>query len=452
MSNEKNLESLFASSVMEEATAKIKESISKKLNELETDLESKITKISNKADKRIEQLESKVQNIPSSINLGSIEKPKEMLVHMAFDTIIKVLQSSKRINKNIMLVGPAGSSKTTTCAQVAEVLNLQFYPMSVGLQTTKSDLMGFLNVKGEYVTTPVREAFEKGGVLLLDEFDASHAGVVTILNSLLANEICSFPDKTVEKHKDFICIVACNTYGKGGSIDYIGRNRLDGATLDRFITILVDYDTNLESQLVKNPTWLKVINKMRDNIVKNGLKMIVSPRASMQGADLLDAGFKVEEVLEMVIYKGISNDVKTKLIQGIDFGEFNKTDVEPENPKNKQRRIDKTLPISIDIDFDIGCYSVKNIEESVSICSSVDWEGFLNIYISSGSEWFTDINTSDVFLNFGNKNVFNIKPIRKNIINFINQLDTYGDTIKLDSQYLDLTIVFNNEIKKYMLG
>ena len=69
---------------------------------------------------------------------------------------------------------------------------------------------------------------------------------------------------------------------------------------------------------------------MRDNIVKNGLKMIVSPRASMQGADLLDAGFKIEEVLEMVIYKGISNDVKTKLIQGIDFGEFNKTTTKPE--------------------------------------------------------------------------------------------------------------------------
>ena len=452
MSNQKNLESLFASSVMEEATAKIKESISKKLNELESDLENKIIKISNKADKRIEQLESKVQNIPSSINLGSIEKPKEMLVHMAFDTIIKVLQSSKRINKNIMLVGPAGSSKTTTCAQVAEVLNLQFYPMSVGLQTTKSDLMGFLNVKGEYVTTPVREAFEKGGVLLLDEFDASHAGVVTILNSLLANEICSFPDKTVEKHKDFICIVACNTYGKGGSIDYIGRNRLDGATLDRFVTILVDYDTNLESQLVKNPIWLKAINKMRDNIVKNGLKMIVSPRASMQGADLLDAGFKIEEVLEMVIYKGISNDVKTKLIQGIDFGEFNKTTTKPEEKINKLKQADKTLPISISINFDTGFYSVLNIEESVSIFSSVDWEGFLNIYVSSGSEWHTGICSSDVFLNFGDGNNFSEKPAKKNIINFINQLDTYGDTIKLDNQYLELVITFENNTRRYMLG
>lgn len=451
MAGQKSLEDLFVSSIMDEATNKIKESISKKLNELEKDLDSKIVKINDKVDKRIEKLESKVEVLPLSVNLGSIETPKDKLVHMAFDTIVKVLQSAKRINKNIMLVGPAGSSKSTTCAQVAEALNLQFYPMSVGLQTTKSDLMGFINAKGEYITTPVREAFEKGGVLLLDEFDASHAGVVTILNSLLANNICSFPDKIINKHKDFICIVACNTYGKGGSIDYIGRNRLDGATLDRFITILVDYDTNLESQLVKNSIWLKAINKMRDNIVKNGLKMIVSPRASMQGADLLDAGFKIEEVLDMVIYKGVSNDVKTKLIQGIDFGEFNR-DVTSGTKKNKRRKVNETMPIDIIIDFDKEFYSVTNIGESVNILASVDWEGFLNIYISSGCEWHTDISSADVFLNFGERNSFNIKPNKKNVVNFINQIETYGDTLKVDNQYINLTITFENQTKKYMLG
>ena len=164
--------------------------------------------------------------------------------------------------------------------------------------------MGFINAAGVYVSSPIRKAYENGGVLLLDEFDAAHAGVVTILNSLLANGEVSFPDKTVQKNEKFVCICACNTYGKGANIDYIGRNRLDGATLDRFIVLDVDYDKDLEKLLTRNDKWHKVVSEIRDNIQKQGIKMIVSPRASMDGADLLDAGFEPERVLDMVIFKG----------------------------------------------------------------------------------------------------------------------------------------------------
>lgn len=166
-----------------------------------------------------------------------MQKPNNKAVHKDFYKVLKVLESTKRIQKNIMLVGPTGSGKTVLCDNIAEALKLKFYPMSVGLQTTKSDLLGYMNANGIYVSTPIREAFENGGVLLLDEFDSTNANTVTILNSMLANSICSFPDKIVSKNDNFICMIACNTYGRGGSIEYIGRNRLDTATLDRFVTI-----------------------------------------------------------------------------------------------------------------------------------------------------------------------------------------------------------------------
>lgn len=43
----------------------------------------------------------------------------------------------------------------------------------------------------------------------------------------------------IKQHENFICMVACNTYGTGGDLNYIGRNRLDVATLDRFIVLEV---------------------------------------------------------------------------------------------------------------------------------------------------------------------------------------------------------------------
>ena len=221
-------------------------------------------------------------------------------------------------------------------SQIAKTLKLPFYPMSVGMQTTKSDLLGFINATGQYMTSCVRQAYENGGVLLLDEFDSAHAGVITILNSLLANGHCSFPDKIINKHKDFVCVVACNTYGTGANLDYIGRNRLDGATLDRFIVVDVDYDPKLEKRLTKNKEWYDTISKIRKNADSNGLKIIISPRACMDGADLLDAGFSPKEVLKMVVFKGSSEDVVSKLLKGVslNFGKEKSPFEEESIPNN----------------------------------------------------------------------------------------------------------------------
>lgn len=452
MSNGKDkLEELFASALLKESTGKLQEIVKNKIDNIQNDLLDRISKLSNNVDSRVDLLESKIENTPLSINIGTIEKPKNILTHKCFDKVVKVLQSAKRINKNIMLVGPAGGGKSSLCSQVAEVLKLQFYPMSVGLQTTKSDLLGFINAKGDYITSPVREAYEKGGVLLLDEFDATHAGVVTILNSMLANDFCSFPDKIVNKHKDFICFVACNTYGKGGSIDYVGRNRLDGATLDRFICIDVDYDKLLENQLTNNKEWLNIIEKMRKNISEFGLKIIISPRASMQGADLLEAGFPIEEVLDMCIYKGLNSDSKNKLVKDIDFGIFNKKN-KSNNTSKKPFKV-KSNQGKIIIDFNYNSYTVSGISEDITIIRETDWEGTHDINISTGNTWLAGLTATDLYLNFGKNQNFSNPCNPKDIRNFITSLDLYSNQVKLDTDdTVEITVVYEDVEYKYYWG
>lgn len=323
-------------------------------------VQEEIERIKNTVNENLKVFDS---DNPLVINVGTIEKPKKAIVHKAFAQITKILASAKRKEKNIMLVGAAGGGKTHLVSSIAEAMKLPFYPMSVGLQTTKSDLLGFINATGGYVTSPVRQAYENGGVLLLDEFDAAHAGVVTILNSLLANGHCSFPDKIVEKNPNFVCICACNTYGKGANVDYVGRNRLDAATLDRFIVVDVDYDTKLEKKLTKNDQWLEIIKKVRNNAEKQGVKVIISPRASMDGADLIDGGFTIKEVLEMTIFKGADKDVQTKLLKDINLDKYGNTEpTEPTEPKGGL-----TMPtVNIDIDLDSKKTYVSKFEEYLS--------------------------------------------------------------------------------------
>lgn len=230
--------------------------------------------------------------------------------HRETEKIAKV--AALRLNS--MLVGPAGGGKTTCCEKVSEILNLTFWPMSVGPQTTKSDLLGYKDAVGNYHTTPLREAFEKGGLLLIDEMDAANAGVMTIANALLANGYCSFPDGVIKKHDDFVCVCACNTFGRGADRQYVGRNQLDAATLDRFVVIEFDYDEDMERTLAGNNEWVDKVQNYRKRAWDTRQRVVISPRASIFGARLLAGGFPQNQVEELVIWKGVSPEIKSKII------------------------------------------------------------------------------------------------------------------------------------------
>ena len=229
--------------------------------------------------------------------------------HCQFETILKLAA----LRMNVMLVGPAGSGKTTVCANVAKALDLPFRFISVGMQTTKSDLLGYTDAQGRYVTTHLRETYEKGGVFLLDEVDAGNPNVLTVINAALSNGHAAFPDKIVEKHPDFVCICAANTFGRGADRLYVGRNQLDAATLDRFAVISFEYDEALEMALAGNTEWTKKIQALRAAASDLRERVVISPRASIEGAKMLAAGIREMDVFEMIVWKGIANDIRQKI-------------------------------------------------------------------------------------------------------------------------------------------
>ena len=232
-------------------------------------------------------------------------KPKDVgLQHYEFERIFKTVAAGVPI----ALVGPAGSGKTTIVYNVAKALEMEFASQSVSAQSTTFDFFGYKNAKGEYVSTLFREKYEKGGVYLLDEFDAGNPNVLAALNQATANDIAPFPDKMVEKHKDFIIVMAGNTYGLGGTIDYVGRNKIDAATLDRFVFIHVDYDEELEEQLAINKDWCKRVQRFRRIAKDKKVRVIISPRATFNGEKLLNVGIPQKKVEDMVIFKGLTQD------------------------------------------------------------------------------------------------------------------------------------------------
>ena len=91
--------------------------------------------------------------------------------------ILKALKASC----HIWLVGPAGSGKTTLAASAASELGLSHVALSVCGQTTKTDLLGFIDAHGVYRGTCFRQSYEHGGVFCLDEIDNADANVLLYL-------------------------------------------------------------------------------------------------------------------------------------------------------------------------------------------------------------------------------------------------------------------------------
>ena len=210
------------------------------------------------------------------------------------------------------LVGPAGSGKTTLAEQVCKVLKRPFY-MEARV-TSEFKLTGFMDATGNYNRTQFRDAYEHGGGFLFDEVDASDPDAMTAFNAALANGYCAFPDGMVKKHKDFFAIAAGNTFGRGADRQYVGRNQLDAATLDRFQVFVIDYDEQLELTIAGDVEWTKWVQKVRAAVEAEKVRHVVSPRASMSGARLLAAGMDRAKVEEATVWKGMDEQTRNRVI------------------------------------------------------------------------------------------------------------------------------------------
>lgn len=235
----------------------------------------------------------------STTLLGAQHKSFELLLALA------AVRKASGTSLNIWLTGPAGSGKTTAAENVAKALSLPF--QFTGAVDNEFKLLGFIDASGRCIRTPFREAYEHGGIFLLDEADGCHPAALLALNAALANGHCDFPDGIVKRHPDCVIMAAANTWGSGATHEYVGRNKLDSASLDRFAMLAWDYDEELERNTSGNVEWCRKVQAIRAKVAQHGIKHIVSPRATYDGAALLASGMTEANVLTMLVRKGLTD-------------------------------------------------------------------------------------------------------------------------------------------------
>lgn len=273
--------------------------------ELDTDVVDQLTKRINDLKPHVTRVE-----LPH-------REPKEVpgRQHAVFGDVLRLIGA----RLNVYLVGPPGTGKSTIAEKCAHALDLEFGAISLGPTTPASRIWGYQDATGNYVSTSFRQCYENGGVFLLDEMDNGHAGILAEMNMALANGGAAFPDGFVPRNQDFVLVACANTYGTGATAQFIGRNALDAATLDRFTMVHVPVDEGLERHLAEAESsehgraWHETIKRFRKNADKAGLKVVISPRSTIEGARMLEAGFSQEQVISMRVLRGLPEDVLAKV-------------------------------------------------------------------------------------------------------------------------------------------
>ena len=249
---------------------------------------------------------TKTLTVPVSYNVylngNKIGQTNGGFYHEKYGQILRQTQ----LDEPIMLIGPAGSGKNVAVSQVADALGLHMYYTNNASNEFK--LTGFIDAGGNYRDTEFYKAFKNGGLFFLDEVDNSDPSALIVINSALANGYMAFPHETIDKHPDFRIITAANTWGKGADLQYVGRNALDAATLDRFDNIFFDYDRKLEESLYPSEEVLKFMWAFRDAVLKTKIPHIISTRGIGKVYKKDQNGLPVDEILTSNVVKNLNQD------------------------------------------------------------------------------------------------------------------------------------------------
>lgn len=244
--------------------------------------------------------------------------------------------------ENCMLIGDAGSGKSTLIEQIAAHLNRPLRRMNLNGESDTTVLLGrdypVTHADGTrgmvYRKGPLAEAVERGYWVLLDEIDAALQPVLFALQQLLETDgklVLEDTEGTViRRHPAFRLFATANTVGIASRhrLLYSGTaQRLNEATLDRFgCLVFVNYMTSaLEEKVIaqKVPTLdkdfikaiVKIAGETRTNLQDDRLSCTFSTRRCIQWARAMTKFHPLRAAKLTVLNKLTEDDYK--VLEGV---------------------------------------------------------------------------------------------------------------------------------------
>lgn len=259
-----------------------------------------------------EKILSKIIAYPEHIAIN-IPSPEVLFVDKG-QGILKNALALVAVGANVIFEGLMGTGKNVLCESIAWILKRPLYRFSLNSQISNIDLLGGKSIEGDvndkqlvFERSTVIEAFEEGGVLVLDEMNMAQPHILPVLNSLLdtARSIAVPGYKVVKGHMGFI---ALGTQNPG----YIGTHAVNQAISNRFRKIKFKEPNDIVAILQTvvpgiGDDFLEVAGsfyeKLRQAVYDESLPVeSLDVRGFISAAKLsLDLAYKPKESLELCI-------------------------------------------------------------------------------------------------------------------------------------------------------
>lgn len=290
------------------------QTVSKELNSIRTELSDLIKKSTDNTK-------------PLTIEIKQENKPVITVDnthgHTQLSRLLKLYSAGFR---NFLLVGPAGSGKSTLGETFAQALHRQFAVISVTAGISESRFISrmtpnFTTGEESFRPTDFLNAYVNGGVYMIDEVDRGDANTMIVFNAALANGHLPIPSPdwpVAVRDPETVLIFTANTYGTGPDRQYVGANQLDAAFLNRFVgaVLEVDYDRELEKRLCDNSEILSVCWTIRKNVQSNKLRRIWGTREILAIQKLQSVGESLRDAVKACM-TGWTADEVSKCTNGV---------------------------------------------------------------------------------------------------------------------------------------
>ncbi len=256
----------------------------------------------------VEKCISKIPDMPRVVTPPDGDRPQ--LVHPSFEAMMQVIA----VGEIPYLFGPSGSGKTHGAGQFADMVQREHTIIPCNEEMTVTDLIGYRDMRGEYVESAFYRAFVGGHLITMDEADKAPGPVLVTLNSAIAQRVMMFPTGTQTAPDETTFLFTGNTRMSGASATYSAGQRQDTSLTNRLVNVAWNYDARLETALTKAAcesfdgdwakcrSWLEEVIRVRSQIEKMGLSYVAGPRQSIAGARLLSIGVALETVREQTMF------------------------------------------------------------------------------------------------------------------------------------------------------
>ena len=229
---------------------------------------SDVYRVAELFQKAAEHYRSEAERIRDSKRLGREVRRNPVETNIVPMQWHQRLRDDVILGRTIAVRGPAGNGKSTGVKATLESLGYTAYQLDCTDTTTPEQLVGGLvpepdgkgGIRMVFKAGLFAKAFaDPNGAIQLDEFDALDPRAAMCLQSALHRALdgkgrwVAIPDHDaggVRSEGTCPVVVTMNTYGSGATREYVGRNALDAASMDRFDS-LIDTGYEQEERVIK---------------------------------------------------------------------------------------------------------------------------------------------------------------------------------------------------------